>query len=39
MLMGGPDSYLDIILAGGFDGVFLDVVDVFYSFESLSNGE
>lgn len=39
MLMGQPDSYLDIILAAGFDGAFLDVVDVFYSFESLSNGE
>ena len=37
--MGQPDSYLDIILAAGFDGAFLDVVDVFYSFESLSNGE
>lgn len=39
MLMGEPGSYLDIILSAGFDGVFLDVVDVFYAFESLSNGE
>lgn len=33
MLMGRPDSYLDMLLAAGFDGVFLDVVDVFYAFE------
>ena len=33
MLMGSKDSYLDIILEAGFDGVFLDVVDVFYAFE------
>ena len=26
-------EYLDIILEAGFDGVFLDVVDVFYAFE------
>jgi len=27
ILYGGPDSYLDRILAQGFDGVFLDTVD------------
>lgn len=37
MLMGKPDSYLDEILAAGFDGAFLDVIDVFYEFED--NGE
>ena len=37
MLMGSQDSYLDKILAAGFDGAFLDVVDVFYSFEQLAN--
>lgn len=37
MLMGSQDSYLDKILAAGFDGAFLDVVDVFYVFEQLAN--
>ncbi len=37
MLMGNPNSYLDKILAAGFDGAFLDVVDVFYEFEHLAN--
>lgn len=37
MLMGTPQSYLDKILASGFDGVFLDVVDVFYAFEDVAN--
>ncbi len=36
ILMGSPGSYLDILLAAGFDGVFLDTVDVFYYFEQLS---
>ncbi|MGM9539136.1 endo alpha-1,4 polygalactosaminidase [Anaerovibrio sp.] len=36
MLMGSPDSYLDMILSAGFDGAFLDVVDVFYEFEHLA---
>lgn len=36
ILMGSPDSYLDILLTAGFDGVFLDSVDVFYLFEQLS---
>lgn len=37
LLMGTPQSYLDKILAAGFDGVFLDVVDVFYAFEDVAN--
>ena len=37
ILMGNQDAYLDRILAAGFDGVFLDVVDVFYEFEQLAN--
>lgn len=36
ILMGSPGSYMDILLAAGFDGVFLDTVDVFYYFEQLS---
>lgn len=36
ILMGSPGSYLDILLTAGFDGVFLDTVDVFYYFEQLS---
>lgn len=38
MLMGQPDSYLDMIIEAGFDGAFLDVVDVFYVFENKANG-
>lgn len=37
MLMGSSQSYLDGILQAGFDGVFLDVVDVFYAFENIAN--
>ena len=37
LLMGTPQSYLDQILAAGFDGAFLDVVDVFYAFEDVAN--
>ena len=37
MLMGSPQSYLDQILAAGFDGAFLDVIDVFYAFEDIAN--
>lgn len=33
ILYGSPDSCLDRILGAGFDGVFLDVVDVFHYFE------
>lgn len=36
LLLGTPQSYLDQILAAGFDGVFLDVVDVFYVFEDIA---
>lgn len=34
LLLGQKDSYLDLILSAGFDGAFLDVVDVFYFFEN-----
>ena len=33
LLYGSPDAYLDRILAAGFDGAFLDVMDTFYYFE------
>lgn len=33
-LMGSPDSYLDRIMAAGFDGAFLDVVDAYETFEN-----
>lgn len=33
ILLGGSTSYLDRILAAGFDGVYLDVVDAYESFE------
>lgn len=36
ILLGTPQSYLDQILAAGFDGAFLDVVDVFYAFEDVA---
>ena len=38
MLLGSESSYLDGILQAGFDGVFLDVVDVFYEFENVARG-
>ena len=29
LILGGPDSYLDGIIAAGFDGVYLDRIDAF----------
>ena len=29
VIMGKPDAYLDRILAAGFDGVYLDIIDAF----------
>ena len=33
LLFGSPDAYLDRILAAGFDGVYLDIIDAFEYFE------
>lgn len=35
LLFGGKDAYLDRVLAVGFDGAFLDVIDAFHYFESV----
>ena len=37
ILFGSPDAYLDTILAAGFDGAFLDVVDVYQYFRDKKN--
>lgn len=34
LLYGVPQAYLDRILAAGFDGVYLDIIDAFEFFES-----
>ncbi|MBD3240455.1 MAG: hypothetical protein GF331_07705 [Chitinivibrionales bacterium] len=34
IIFGQPDSYLDRILAAGFDGVYLDIIDAFEYFEN-----
>lgn len=34
LIFGSPNAYLDRILAAGFDGVYLDIIDAFESFES-----
>ncbi len=34
IILGTPDSYLDRILAAGFDGVYLDIIDAFEYFEN-----
>lgn len=34
ILFGSPQSYLDKIIAAGFDGVYLDTIDTFYYFEN-----
>lgn len=34
IILGTGDSYLDRIIAAGFDGVFLDIVDAFWHFEN-----
>lgn len=33
VIFGGPAAYLDRILAAGFDGVYLDIIDAFEYFE------
>ena len=33
LIMGEKDSYLDLILQTGFDGVYLDIIDAFEYFE------
>ena len=33
MILGGEHAYLDKILAAGFDGVYLDIIDAFEYFE------
>lgn len=32
IIFGGPDAYLDRIIAAGFDGVYLDIVDAYWYF-------
>ncbi|MBN1461010.1 MAG: endo alpha-1,4 polygalactosaminidase [Armatimonadetes bacterium] len=34
LILGSADSYLDRILAAGFDGVYLDIIDAFEYFEN-----
>jgi len=34
IILGSPDSYLDRIIAMGFDGVYLDIIDGFEYFEN-----
>jgi cysteinyl-tRNA synthetase len=36
LLFGDPTAYLDKILAAGFDGVYLDIIDAFEYFEGSS---
>jgi cysteinyl-tRNA synthetase len=36
LLFGDPTAYLDKILAAGFDGVYLDIIDAFEYFEKSS---
>jgi cysteinyl-tRNA synthetase len=33
VLFGSDDAYLDRILAAGFDGAYLDIIDAFEYFE------
>jgi len=33
VILGSPNAYLDKILAAGFDGVYLDIIDAFEYFE------
>lgn len=33
IIFGTPDSYLDKILARGYDGVYLDLVDVYWTYQ------
>ena len=32
IIMGSPDAYLDKIIAAGFDGIYLDIIDAYYFF-------
>jgi cysteinyl-tRNA synthetase len=34
IIIGGEDSYLNKIIAAGFDGVYLDIIDAFEYFEN-----
>ncbi len=34
VIYGGPDAYLDRVLAAGFDGVYLDIIDAYEYFEA-----
>jgi cysteinyl-tRNA synthetase, unknown class len=36
VVFGAPDAYLDRILAAGFDGVYLDIIDAYEFFEDSS---
>jgi len=36
IIFGEDDSYLELILDAGFDGVYLDIIDAFEYFENLS---
>ncbi|MBI2267522.1 MAG: endo alpha-1,4 polygalactosaminidase [Armatimonadetes bacterium] len=33
IIFGGPDSYLDKIMASGYDGVYLDIIDAYEYYE------
>lgn len=33
IIFGGPDAYLDRIIAAGFDGVYLDIIDAYWYFQ------
>ncbi len=33
VIFGGPEAYLDKIIAAGFDGVYLDIVDAYWYFQ------
>lgn len=37
LITGSPDSYLGKILEAGFDGVYLDLIDAFWTFEDEQN--
>ena len=32
IIMGSPEAYLDKIIAAGFDGIYLDIIDAYYFF-------
>lgn len=38
LIFGRPDSYLDRIVAAGFDGVYLDIVDAYWYFQEKGRG-